>query len=95
MVVDCTRGVPQPDKAERLRATAIFLYGRLGVPVRAVILAAGSLPILQKDWAQYGVTLIDGPRLGILLGLVESGGLGSAQAHLQAWLRDVPNVGEI
>jgi hypothetical protein len=94
VVVDFTRAVPLAEKAERLRQTAIFLGERVGVPVRAVICSPSTLPMLQREWAQYGVTVLDGPRLKQLWALVQAGNVAGARSEAVRWISDVPAVGE-
>jgi len=73
VVLDCTRTVPDTQKADQLRESTRYLTEKLKLPIRSAIVVPADVVVSRQERADQGVAIVDGQDLQELHSLVVNG----------------------
>jgi hypothetical protein len=71
--IDCTIGVPDPNKIDKIKNTAEYLSRKIGFPVKAVIVTSENSSITKEQGQKHAVTIIDSTDLNKMIGFYKKG----------------------
>lgn len=90
IVADLTVAPPPTDKLQRLRNTASDLSERLGLPVRAVLIAPIDPEFFLQNTNLRPLAFVDKNQLDSLWNLIREGNVEAALNYFRTWLNHAP-----